>query len=79
MVEMRIMADGLRFPEGPVAMADGSVILGEIARAAVTRIARDGSKSSIGQAGGGRATATMAGSTTRCPTGRGSASSSTRC
>ena len=79
MVEVQIMADGLRFPEGPVAMADGSVILGEIARAAVTRIARDGSKSSIGRAAGGRATATMAGFITRCPTGRGSANSSTRC
>jgi gluconolactonase len=53
MVEVQIMADGLRFPEGPVAMADGSVILGEIAGAAVTRIARDGSKSPIGRAGGG--------------------------
>ena len=53
MVEVQIMADGLRFPEGPVAMADGSVIVGEIAGAAVTRIAGDGGKSPIGQAGGG--------------------------
>src|SRR5690242_7439680 len=53
MVEIRIMADGLRFPEGPVAMADGSVILGEIAGAAVTRIAGDGGKSPIGRPGGG--------------------------
>ena len=34
MAEIRIIADGLRFPEGPVAMADGSVVLGEIAGAA---------------------------------------------
>jgi len=53
MAEIRIMTDGLRFPEGPVAMADGSVIVGEIAGAAVTRIAGDGGKSPIGQAGGG--------------------------
>jgi gluconolactonase len=53
MVDIRIIADGLRFPEGPVAMADGSVILGEIAGAAATRIGRDGSKSPIGRAGGG--------------------------
>jgi gluconolactonase len=53
MADLRIMADGLRFPEGPVAMADGSVILGEIAGAAVTRIAADGAKSPIGDAGGG--------------------------
>ena len=29
----RQIASGLRFPEGPVAMADGSVILVEIGRA----------------------------------------------
>jgi gluconolactonase len=53
MADIRIMATGLRFPEGPVAMADGSVILGEIAGAAVTRVAPDGSKTEIGKAGGG--------------------------
>ena len=53
MADIRIIATGLRFPEGPVAMADGSVILGEIAGGAVTRIAGDGSKSEIGKAGGG--------------------------
>ena len=53
MADIRIVATGLRFPEGPVAMADGSVILGEIAGGAVTRIAPDGSKSEIGKAGGG--------------------------
>ena len=35
MADVRVMATGLRFPEGPVAMADGSVILGEIAGAGV--------------------------------------------
>src|SRR5256714_3318655 len=53
MAEMRVMASGLRFPEGPVAMADGSVILGEIAGSAVTRIAPDGAKTAIGTPGGG--------------------------
>jgi gluconolactonase len=53
MADIRVIADGLRFPEGPVAMADGSVILGEIAGAAVTRVAQGGVKSSIGNAGGG--------------------------
>src|SRR5262249_37180276 len=53
MVDIRIVATGLRFPEGPVAMVDGSVILGEIAGAAVTKIAGDGGKSAIGEAGGG--------------------------
>ncbi len=53
MAEIRVVASGLRFPEGPVAMADGSVVLGEIGGAAVTRIAVDGTKSPIGDAGGG--------------------------
>lgn len=53
MAELRIIAKGLRFPEGPVAMADGSVILGEIAGGAVTRVARGGGKSAVGNAGGG--------------------------
>src|SRR5712672_2320109 len=53
MADVRVMATGLRFPEGPVAMADGSVILGEIAGGAVTRVAPDGGKSAIGSAGGG--------------------------
>jgi len=35
---------GLGFPEGPVWMADGSVILGEISGKKVTRVAPDGTK-----------------------------------
>jgi gluconolactonase len=50
---MRIIAEGLRFPEGPVAMADGSVILTEIERGQITRIAPDGSKSVVATPGGG--------------------------
>src|SRR5438309_8449155 len=53
MADIRIIATELRFPEGPVAMADGSVILGEIAGARVTRVAPDGGKTEIGKAGGG--------------------------
>src|SRR5262249_24156105 len=53
MADIRIVASGLRFPEGPVAMADGSVILGEMAGSAVTRVAPDGGNSAIGSAGGG--------------------------
>ncbi len=55
--DIQITATGLRFPEGPVAMADGSVILGEIAGGAVTRVMpvefTGGAKSEIGTAGGG--------------------------
>lgn len=50
---MEIVATGLRFPEGPVAMPDGSVILTEIASGAITRVAPDGSKSTVATPGGG--------------------------
>lgn len=53
MTKMRIIAEGLRFPEGPVAMADGSVILTEIERGQITRIAADGTKSVVATPGGG--------------------------
>jgi gluconolactonase len=51
--DIRIIASGLGFPEGPVWMADGSVILGEISGRKVTRVTPDGAKSEIGKAGGG--------------------------
>ena len=51
--DIRIIATGLGFPEGPVWMADGSVILGEISGKKVTRVAPDGAKTEIGKAGGG--------------------------
>lgn len=53
MTAIRIISDGLRFPEGPVAMADGSVILTEIEAGRITRIAPDGSKSVVATPGGG--------------------------
>jgi hypothetical protein len=39
---MRIFASGLRFPEGPIAMADGSVLVVEIERGTLTRAHPDG-------------------------------------
>ena len=36
-----VVATGLRFPEGPVAMPDGSVLLVEIARGTLTRVSPD--------------------------------------
>lgn len=53
MTELRTIASGLRFPEGPVAMADGSVILVEIARGTITRVAPDGTTSIVAEPGGG--------------------------
>ncbi len=42
MSELRVVATGLRFPEGPVAMPDGSIVLVEIERQTVTRVLPDG-------------------------------------
>jgi gluconolactonase len=53
MADFELIADGLRFPEGPVAMPDGSVILTEIASGVITRVAPDGSKSTVATTGGG--------------------------
>ena len=50
---MELVTDGLRFPEGPIAMPDGSVILTEIEAGQLTRIAPDGTKDVVAQTGGG--------------------------
>ncbi len=48
------LASGLRFPEGPVAMPDGSVILVEIERGTITKVAPDGGiVSYLARPGGG--------------------------
>ena len=48
-----VVATGLRFPEGPVPMPDGSVLLVEIARGTLTRVAPDGELSVVAELGGG--------------------------
>ncbi|MEZ5560448.1 MAG: SMP-30/gluconolactonase/LRE family protein [Pseudomonadales bacterium] len=52
MSELTVLAEGLRFPEGPIAMPDGSVILVEIARGTLSRV-RDGKVEVIAKLGGG--------------------------
>src|SRR5689334_404961 len=47
------ITSGLRFPEGPIAMEDGSVILVEIARETLTRVMPDGKQHVIAKLGGG--------------------------
>jgi gluconolactonase len=47
------LAEGLRFPEGPVVLPDGSVALVEIAAGRITAIAPDGAKRVIATPGGG--------------------------
>ena len=53
MADFTILADGLRFPEGPVALPDGSVILVEIAAGCITRVMPDGRKLRVAEPGGG--------------------------
>ncbi|WP_374944629.1 SMP-30/gluconolactonase/LRE family protein [Sphingomonas sp.] len=53
MIEWTTVASGLRFPEGPVAMADGSVILVEIAAGRITCVAPDGTCTTVAEPGGG--------------------------
>ena len=50
---MKEVASGLQFPEGPIAMADGSVVLVEIRRGTLTRVAPDGRRETIADLGGG--------------------------
>ncbi len=50
---IRILTTGLLFPEGPVALDDGSVLCVEIARGTLTRVHADGTKSVVAKLGGG--------------------------
>jgi gluconolactonase len=48
-----ILADGLRFPEGPMVLPDGRIALVEIAAGRIVAIGPDGSKSVLATPGGG--------------------------
>ena len=50
---MEEVTSGLEFPEGPVAMNDGSVIVTEIQGGRITRVAPDGTKDVVAECGGG--------------------------
>lgn len=52
-MDFEIVAEGLEFPEGPIAMADGSVILTEIKGRRLTRIFPDGRRETVCETGGG--------------------------
>lgn len=52
-MDLEVVADGLQFPEGPVAMADGSVLVVEIRRQSLTRVNPDGRRDVIAHLGGG--------------------------
>jgi gluconolactonase len=53
MGEIEVLATGLQFPEGPVAMPDGSVLLVEIKRGTLTRVGTDGTVDVVADVGGG--------------------------
>jgi gluconolactonase len=53
MSDVRLVADGLRFPEGPIAMDDGSVVLVEIKGQCLTRVDKAGTATVIADLGGG--------------------------
>jgi len=53
MTEFEIVTAGLRFPEGPIAMPDGSIIVVEIEGGALTRVLPDGRHEQIAALEGG--------------------------
>ena len=52
-MEFVTIAEGLQFPEGPIAMDDGSIVLVEIRRQTLTRVGTDGRTDVIAHLGGG--------------------------
>lgn len=51
--DLNVVATGLRFPEGPVAMDDGSVLVVEIARGTLSRVSPEGRIDVVAETGGG--------------------------
>jgi gluconolactonase len=52
-MNIELVTEGLQFPEGPIAMADGSIVLVEIQRKTLTRVTPDGTCHIIAELGGG--------------------------
>jgi gluconolactonase len=50
--DYRVIAEGLGYPEGPIAMPDGSVILTELEAQTLTRITADGTRGVLASMGG---------------------------
>ena len=50
--DVTVITDGLEFPEGPVWMDDGSVLVAELMGRRVTRVAPDGTKTTVAEPGG---------------------------
>jgi hypothetical protein len=52
-MQIKELATGLKFPEGPVAMDDGSVIVVEMGAGRITRVKPDGTTQTVASPGGG--------------------------
>ena len=50
---MEFLTSGLMLPEGPIAMPDGSLLVVEVLAGRLTRIAPDGSRTTVADVGGG--------------------------
>ncbi|MDN8618178.1 SMP-30/gluconolactonase/LRE family protein [Variovorax ginsengisoli] len=50
---MKILAEGLQFPEGPVALVDGSVVLVEMRAGRIIRVTPEGRVEQVADCGGG--------------------------
>jgi gluconolactonase len=50
--DFRVVAEGLGYPEGPVALPDGSIVLTELSAQTLTRIAPDGTRTVLATLGG---------------------------
>lgn len=50
---MEELASGLRFPEGPIALSDGSVLVCEIEAGRLSRVSPDGTNEVVAETGGG--------------------------
>jgi gluconolactonase len=53
MPDLKEITTGLRFPEGPVCLSDGSVLVVEIAAGRLTKVAPGGAKTVVADTGGG--------------------------
>src|ERR1700733_15163388 len=52
-MNFELVADDLKFPEGPIAMADGSLLCVEIQRRTLTRVSPNGARETVAELGGG--------------------------
>lgn len=51
--DLRCITSGLKFPEGPIALADGTFLVCEMAAGRITRVDQAGKKSTLCEPGGG--------------------------